>query len=327
VLKDWRKWTDSRTTRRGSGIIYASIVLLLVGEAGLRVRRVVSDLEWFDAEPSQALAPFDMRVAHLTPGQMRVAVVGDNGTGEQAYLTELNKALPGLEIVTLAGTLTRPHEANELSAQIAACDADLVLAVLPVCEGLAQPTETRGCFDYRHSELATLLFGEPEPQVDVDRGAPAADLESHLRGLAPQLSACRTPLNDTMRDRWQQVLASLDEVIDGCQAARIPMALVVVPAEFQVNPRVCTTLLRRYGVAAERFDVELPQRRLAGYAAERDVPLVDLLPHLRLCRQSAYQRHATALSEAGNTATATAIGGWLESRFAGQLAPQISRAR
>jgi hypothetical protein len=169
-----------------------------------------------------------------------------------------------------------------------------------------------------------LLTGSSKANEPSPRAAAAADFESYLRAMAPQLAACRTPMSDAVRERWEDVFASLDRVIAGCRDARVPVALVVVPAEFQVNRDLCATLLRRYGVSDERFDVELPQRRVAGFAAHRNVPLVDLLPHLRLCRQSAYERHATTLNDEGNSAAASAIGGWLQSRYAGQLAAQLS---
>jgi hypothetical protein len=140
------------------------------------------------------------------------------------------------------------------------------------------------------------------------------------------LAACRTPIDPTMKDRWHRVFASLDEVIAGCREAGVPVALVVLPAQFQVNPTLAETLLRRNGLSADRFDVGLPQRRLADYALARSVPLIDLLPHLRLCRQSVYRRHSAALSDAGDLAAASAIGGWLESRYGSQLAAQLSKA-
>ena len=54
------------------------------------------------------------------------------------------------------------------------------------------------------------------------------------------------------------------------------------------------------------------------------MPLIDLLPHLRLCRQSVYRRHTTVLSVEGNSAAASAIGGWLQSRYGSQMAAQLS---
>ncbi len=79
--------------------------------------------------------------------------------------------------------------------------------------------------------------------------------------MSPQLVACRTPIDTRIRSRWQRIYASLDNVIAGCQEAQVPLALVVVPGEFQVNAELRETLLRRSGLAAEQL------RRRASAAA------------------------------------------------------------
>jgi len=131
-----------------------------------------------------------------------------------------------------------------------------------------------------------------------------------------------------MRARWQATLAHLDRLLENCQRQQMPLALVLVPGEFQVNRGLCVTLARRMGCPAEQFDVDLPQRRLAGFADHRKLPLVDLLPYLRLCRQSPYEPNATAWNEQGHAVAASAIGGWLVSRYGSQLASaaQLSSA-
>lgn len=323
------KWTGGRSVRWTSWLVYACILILLVGEAGLRVNRAARDSDWFAGLSLSSREARDVRVARLKPDGFRVAILGDYdaaGRASDGYLARIEQTLPGLEIVSLGASLTASGtSAGDLAMQVDACDADLVLAVFPVCEDLARRPPECGYFDWRQFELAVLLVGSPAVAEQPTGDAPAADFESFLGALAPQLAACRTPIDDAMRDRWQQVFSSLDRVIAGCRDARVPVALVIVPSEFQVNRDLCRTLLRRYGVAAERFDVELPQRRLAGFAAHRDVPLIDLLPHFRLCRQSAYRRYATALNDEGNTAAASAIGGWLQSRYPSKLAAQLSK--
>jgi hypothetical protein len=332
ALEDWRKWTEGRAARRMTWLVYASILILLAGEAGLRVKRAAGEGQWFIPAASGIASrtavgeTLDVRLPQ--PERFRVAILGDqvaDGRAPDDYLGRVEQSVPGLEMVSLGGDWTAQDvRSGEVASGVAACRADLVLAVLPVCEDLARPPRQCGYFDWRQFELATLFAGSSGLDESPAPATVPGDFESFLRGLAPQLAACRTPINDAMRDRWEDVFASLDRVLAGCRDARVPLVLVIVPAEFQVNRELCATLLRRYGVPAERFDVELPQRRLAGFAAHRNVPLIDLLPHLRLCRQSAYERHASTLNDEGKSAAATAIGGWLQSRYAGQLAAQLS---
>jgi hypothetical protein len=48
--------------------------------------------------------------------------------------------------------------------------------------------------------------------------------------------------------------------------------------------------------------------------------LIDLLPALRTCSDSPYERNAGTWNDKGHAAAATAIGGWLESRYGRQVA-------
>lgn len=341
IAEDWRKWTQGRTARRLAWLVYASILILIAGEVGLRAHRLVLDGPAFSAAAEfkqidsfssvlQVSEPLAVRVARLKPARFRVAIFGDGaicGRESNGYLVRVEQAVPGVEVVPLAVRFTESGARSvELSAQVHDCDPDLVLAVLPVCQDLARQPAECGYFDWRQFELATLLAGQPLLEESPTMHVSADNFESFLRGLGPQLAACRTPIDDRMRARWDRVFESLDRLIVGCRDARVPVALVIVPAEFQVNRVLRETLLRRNGLPADRFDVELPQRRLARFAEHRDLPLIDLLPHLRLCSQSIYQRHATALNDEGNMAAASAIGGWLQSRYGGQLAAQLSSA-
>jgi hypothetical protein len=123
-----------------------------------------------------------------------------------------------------------------------------------------------------------------------------------------------------MLQRWQHRFQALDDLLAECRAADLTVALVLVPGEFQVNRVLCDTLARRAGCRSEQIDVELPQRKLAAFAERQGLALVDLLPSLRLCRESPYQRNSATWSDAGHEAAAAAIGGWLESRYGRQRA-------
>jgi hypothetical protein len=325
--------TRGQRAGRLAWLLYAPLVALVAGEVGLRAYRAAAD-HWPAGPPIEAGGsapdgPSDVLAPRVKGARFRVAILGDvAGCGHSSggYFERLEQAVPAVEVVSLASSVNWPGAGtSDLGQQVHRYDPDLVLAVVAVCESLSREAAPCGYFDWRQFELAGLLVGEPS--ADMGAGAPvsADSYESFLRALRPQLAACRTPIDSAMQARWNRVFTSLDEAIRGCAEARVPMAVVILPAEFQVNPALCETLLRRSGLSADRFDVELPQRRLAGYALERGVPLIDLLPHLRLCRQSVYERNSTSLSEEGDIAAASAIRGWLESRYGGQLAAQLSK--
>jgi hypothetical protein len=334
TLEGWRRWTHGHAARRLAWLIYASILILIAAELGLRAHRVAVDGPWFsdnDVAPARAShwnGPFHVGAARVKRARFRVAILGDPpacSRESDGFLARVEQTLPDVEIVPLSASLTGPDaRSDELAGQVRHYDPDLVLAVLPVCEDLAREPAECGYFDWRQFELAVLVAGPPAAGRRPRPKAAADDFESFLGELRPQLAACRTPIDDAMRARWKRIYSSLDDLIAGCRDAGVPVALVIVPAEFQVDRALCKTLLRRNGLSAERFDVELPQRRLAGFAEHRQLPLIDLLPHLRLCRQSVYRRHTTMLSEEGNLAASSAIGGWLQSRYGGQMAAQLS---
>ncbi len=352
MLEHWRRWTQNRSARNSGWLISAAILLLVVGEASQQARRQVIDGGWFDPsaewigdaalasppvaqdaaahataalESSDAL---DFRVAELRSSFFRVAILGDRAApgafeagGERA---RVERMLPGLEIVPV--DLSQPWSIERpatLSQRLAEVRPDLALALVSVCDNLAHEPPPASWFDWRQLELARLIVGESQPPVVASRHAMPADcddFESFLRALAPQLQGCRAPVDDVMRARWQRTFAALDEALVGCRREHIPMGLVLVPAQFQINHTLCETLVRRAGGSLEHIDVDLPQRSLTGFAERRQLPVLDLLPHLRMASSSLYRPNSPHWNERGSAVAASAMGGWLESYYGGQLA-------
>jgi len=339
VAEVWRRWSEGHAPRQLSWVVYTATLLLFASEGALRVYRYATEVTFLpvaSASELQAVVPAEATLENplaaislegLTAGRFRVALLGRPTEPAASRLSKrVQQTLPGAEIVPLRVALDHCDlRAQDVTAEVDAVRADLVLIVLPVCEDLAREAIQTSVFDWRQLELASLLRDGSRNETPTPT-ARSQDFETYLGEVNAHLAACRTPLNDTMRKRWERTYTSLDRAIAGCRAADVPMALVVVPGEFQLNPGLRDTLLRRGGVASEQFDLELPQRRLAGYAQQREVPLVDLLPHLRLCREAVYERHATTLNEQGNQAAASAISGWLASRYGDRLAAQLSKA-
>jgi len=336
VSENWRRWMDTHRPGRLNWLVAASVALLGIGEGTLRVHRQFGDasggaetleLARLEANAGGLGIGTDWTAAfELDRGRFRVALLSDDARGVANLATlsgRIQQAVPGAEVTRLEVSLADADIAR-LAAELEASKPDVVLAVLPACSEWAPTPTKRSLFDRERFELSRVVFGAP-----ADRDSPAAeahaDYESFLNELGADLAACRTPLDETMRERWERTFAALDEAVDTCRTASVPLTLVVVPGELQLNQGLRMALLRRYGMTSEQVDVELPQRRLAGYAQQRAVPVVDLLPHLRLCRQAVYERHQTELSDRGNIVAASAIGGWLESRYRDQMAEQLSR--
>ncbi len=323
------QWLNPRGQRR-SGVALTAVLLLIVAEGAMQtyqqVRHIVRAGR-VEAGMRSAAAPTgtldehvaERGIANLAAGPFRVAVLTDESTDQSqqphAYLARLERDLPGVKFVRVPWN---GESRRDVLARLTAERAHLVLSMLPVCRELTRAVPERSWFDWRQLALAQLVAARDEP-VDAPAAERAADFESYCRGLAPQLVACRTPIDDTMDARWRESFASLDDLAAECRAAGLPMVLVLMPGEFQVNAALRHTLARRAGYQAEQLDVDLPQRKLAGYADSRRLPLIDLLPSLRLCGESPYERHTTTFNATGHAAAADAIGGWLESRYGRQL--------
>jgi hypothetical protein len=138
-----------------------------------------------------------------------------------------------------------------------------------------------------------------------------------------QLTVCRRPIDQAMQQRWKQTLGHFDELVSKCRQADIPLAMVVMPSPLQLNRPLFDAVCRRQGCTSANVDVELPQRRLTAYAADRAIPVLDLLPALRLCPEHPFIRHGWQWNDAGNLAVSEALSGWLQSTIsAGSLVRQ-----
>jgi len=99
--------------------------------------------------------------------------------------------------------------------------------------------------------VARLRFGD-----DVQSGAEA------LSALRAQQLALE-PERPEVGRAWRVTLESLDQIVSFCRERELPVWIAVFPYAFQLSD-------------AERLSA--PQRALRRFAAERDVPFVDLLP-------------------------------------------------
>ena len=68
------------------------------------------------------------------------------------------------------------------------------------------------------------------------------------------------------------------------------------------------------------MDLDLPQRRLARFGDENELPVLDLLPHLRAATQPAYVRNSRHWTPSGHQLAGEVIGGWLQARYGRQIA-------
>ncbi len=56
----------------------------------------------------------------------------------------------------------------------------------------------------------------------------------------------------------------------------MPLGVVLIPDEFQVNDAVLAQALKDKHLRREEVDLAMPQRRLSQFCSERAIPLLDL---------------------------------------------------
>ena len=131
---------------------------------------------------------------------------------------------------------------------------------------------------------------------------------------------CRKPLAESVLGCWNATLAQLDELAEHCQKSSTTLGIVLVPAEFQLDPVTLEALCRCAGCTTQEIDLDLPQRRMEAYAAGHHLSCIDLLPYLRASKSLPYCRHSRQWNETGNAIVANAVSQFVMTRYGNQMA-------
>jgi lysophospholipase L1-like esterase len=130
---------------------------------------------------------------------------------------------------------------------------------------------------YRFLSRRVALLRQSRPGDTA--GAPAAEFTL----FAPE-AFCLKSDPPEFEQAWSRAEQRLGEMKAWCDGHGARLAVVAIPTEAQVDPDAWDAARRRYGLREEDFDLEKPQRVLTAFAAERGIPLIDLLPALRAAR-------------------------------------------
>lgn len=112
-------------------------------------------------------------------------------------------------------------------------------------------------------------------------GETALFSEEEFLGLqAARMDFCdlRTLRAGLYRDNIAFVEASLKGMAEFVRSRGKRFAVVIIPAEFQVDPRLQEKLFGSFGLRREDYDLTRPQTIVRGALEPLDVPVVDLMP-------------------------------------------------
>jgi hypothetical protein len=292
--------------------------LLKLPAGGERLGRTVNSQGYWDDEFQ----------APVLPAALRVAALGDDavlsGDAQSNFLAQVERLLPGVEVLNFGVPQASPREyASQLQSAVAPCRPDLVLLFFSVGTDVTEAPPLPGAFDWRSLHLVQRSLGavkRAESACDdpVARAALGNCVgEAHrVDRAAAVLQVCRVPVPEAVQNCWRAVFEQLDRVVHRCRNEGVMPTLVIVPSEFQVDERLCQTLCRRAGYRrAEQIDIDLPQRRLAAYAKDRRIQLLDLMPHMRASKSPTYVSDAALFNEHGNSLAATILSEWLQTQY------------
>ena len=99
----------------------------------------------------------------------------------------------------------------------------------------------------------------PEPPAPADRlQSPPLSPPTYWEVEVRRLPVCRTPVSPALEKKWRRALGQLDQIIAHCRRRDVPVAFVLIPDEFQVNPQVLAEALGRGGIDPRHTTGRIP---------------------------------------------------------------------
>ncbi len=328
----------SRSVRRISRVVAAVILIAIVVEMGLRGYAICSGKtlveHWTRSQPVASSIESSDSTTHFT--RFHVVAIGPQellSKTSSGITAQLEQLVPGTEVSVCSAhtgpspTLSITHFSLTQSTDLALTShPDLVLLFISLDEELTRSEPTLDWLNWRQSHLAQAvdcwITKSPSPaefSFESDgpncRSTHELDPERHLLSCERRLLAYRTPLDDGMRDRWNRLEQELATAKEACRQAEIPLAIVLVPSEFQFQRNLSDAARQRLGWEAQQVDLELPRRRLASLATQHNLSVYDLSPGLAEGDESPFTRHSSQWNSHGVERVATSLGRWLHARY------------
>ena len=301
--------------------VYAEFFAGPAGASYLLVEKKLSPGSTYGNRQVNTLGYWDDEfVTEPSAGVHRVAVLGGDvvlgDSFQDHFLSRIETTSADVEFYNFALPRTVPADyALQIQNEVAEYQPQMVLAFLSLGNDLLQEPD-ESLFDWKR--LHTYRWGVEwlkDTSVRWIETSVAAAPANHqgdsyqdfLQQTMGQLAICRTPIDPRMHERWDAFYADLKRLVLTCDEANLPLALVLTPSEFQVNPVLAGTLRRRAGLQEEDLDWDLPQRRLATFAKQNKVQLIDLTPHLKL-QSGVFVRNNKRLNAQGHAVAADVVG-------------------
>lgn len=162
-------------------------------------------------------------------------------------------------------------------------------------------------------DLTKITRTDPEFWYSPDGPPPVYSREKYLGIAARHLEVCREDSSPSQELRWLASLKAIAAIKETCDAAKIPMVLVIQPDQVQVSRALLEELQQQYRLDMSDYDLDSPQRRLKEFCRAQTIPCVDLTPEFQSAEDPdlLYLRNDNHWSARGNEVAARALAGWL----------------
>ena len=339
------RWADRTWIRLPIACIFWSLLVLSGAEGALRLWAMCTRGTSYQSEPKfavsessaeQPLLEDDDRDEPATvpaglPPAFRIAILGGpTEFGVHELSAQLGPQLTGVEVrsFTAADGPIVGYRAG-LATAVESYRPQMLLVFLAVDGDLTRTQSHVSPFDWRSLQVVQAVqaaLGRNAPEAASISAEPSHGANTYRRFLETcSLSVFRKPLEDSVLDRWNATLARLNDLAQRCEQSTTTLAIVLAPAEFQLDPATLDSLCRCAGCTTDQVDLDLPQRRMEAYAAGHHLPCIDLLPYLRASKSLPYCRHSRQWNETGNTIVADAVAQFVMGRYGNQIAANANR--
>lgn len=145
------------------------------------------------------------------------------------------------------------------------------------------------------------------------------DPETFARVSERNLEICRIAAQESLKPALEQV-ARLARYLSSLRADGVKVLVLVSPAEVQINPDLFAATVGRLQADASQFDLELPNRLVAGIIKTVDptLPVLDLTPLLRTSMADGlnpYYPLDAHWNAQGNRIVGEALTAWVEAHW------------
>ena len=241
--------------------------------------------------------------------KIEVYNMGLIGTGPKDYLSVLvNEGLSfNPDMVVISFYVGNDFIDNKITAKERKLLSDRDSYVISFFKGLIKI----------HSQYRGHIYFTKDDKYE-DEGATFTDEVYLERTQERSLIFASNPAEpEFFQNAFNDALGDLLKIKEICDYQNIKLVVVLIPDEVQVRPTLQQKVIEAFGVGADAFDFQLPNRLLAAEFEKNNINYLDLFDDFLVVsdRTSLYKPNDTHWNIAGNKLAAEAMEKYLSDRF------------